>query len=81
MWFHFRVQRNMPEWDSQPKPPGPARMSAVISLMSWLLVITFGRFIAYDWTNCGKPLPDWLNSAQECKASETGATDLKGNPL
>ena len=80
MWFHFRVQRNMPDWDARPKPPGAARMSAVIWLMSWLLVITFGRFIAYDWTDCGKALPHWINVAEECVTSEHGALDLKDAP-
>ncbi len=79
--FHFRVQRNMAAWDAAPKPPASARVSAAVSLLCWILVISFGRFIAYDWYNCGKPLPDWANAIEECKTSETGALDLKGNPL
>jgi hypothetical protein len=79
--FHFRVQRNMAAWDTAPKPPASARVSAAVSLLCWILVISFGRFIAYDWYNCGKPLPDWANAIEECKTSETGALDLKGNPL
>ena len=79
--FHFRVQRNISEWDTLAKPPAKARISAVVSILAWITVITFGRFIAYDWYNCGKALPDWANSIQECKTSETGAVDLKGNPL
>lgn len=79
--FHFRVQRDIARWDAQPRPPAKARVSAMISIISWIVVITFGRFIAYDWYNCGKPLPDWANAIQECKTSETGAIDLKGNPL
>lgn len=81
MVFHFRVQRDMAAWDTLAKPPGKARLSAVISILSWIVVITFGRFIAYDWYNCGKALPEWANTIQECKTSETGAIDLKGNPL
>ena len=79
--FHFRVQRNIADWDSRPRPPAPAQISAAISLACWLMVIMFGRFIAYDWYNCGKPLPDWANALEECKTSADGATDLKGNPL
>ena len=79
--FHFRVQRNIAAWDAAPKPPASARVSAVVSLACWILVITFGRFIAYDWYNCGKPLPAWANIIQECKTSETGGVDLKGNTL
>jgi hypothetical protein len=80
MYFHFRVQRNLPEWDTAAKPPRAARMSAAISILSWLLVITFGRFIAYDWTNCGRPLPHWINVAEECHTSENGAVDAKDAP-
>ena len=79
--FHFRVQRNMAAWDAAPKPPASARISAAVSLCCWLAVISCGRFIAYDWFNCGKPLPAWANAIQECKTSETGAVDLKGNAL
>ena len=79
--FHFRVQRNIAEWDSRPRPPAPVQVSAAVSLACWILVITFGRFIAYDWYNCGKPLPDWANALEECKTSADGALDLKGNPL
>ena len=76
MIFHFRVQRNMAEWDDGPKPPTSARLSAAASLFCWLMVIMFGRFIAYDWFNCGKPLPHWINVAEECAISADGAHDL-----
>ena len=79
--FHYRVQRDIAAWDTLEKPPAKARISALASLACWIIVITFGRFIAYDWYNCGKPLPAWANAIEECKTSETGALDLKGNPL
>ena len=63
-------------WDADPKPPRKARISAAVSISAWVLVITFGRFIAYDWYECGKPLPHWANVAQECAVSERGAIDL-----
>jgi hypothetical protein len=73
--FHTRVHRNQQDWDTLAKPPRRARASAVLSLMSWLAVITMGRFIAYDWFECGKALPHWVNVAQSCKASDNGAVD------
>jgi uncharacterized membrane protein len=73
MIFHRRVQRNISDWDTLAKPPAAARASAVISLASWALIIMLGRFIAYDWFECGKPLPEWANVVQECAASEKGA--------
>ena len=73
--FHTRVHRNQQDWDSLAKPPGHARASAALSLMSWLAVITMGRFLAYDWFECGKAMPHWVNVAQSCKTSENGAVD------
>ena len=81
MIFHFRVQRNIADWDTLARPPTKVRLSAMISILSWILIITFGRFIAYDWYNCGKALPDWANAVQECQSSETGAVNLKGVAL
>ena len=76
MIFHFRVQRTLPQWDTAAKPPRAARLSALISITSWILVITCGRFIAYDWFDCGKALPHWMNVAEECAISEQGALDV-----
>lgn len=74
--FHNRVQRNIAAWDTLAKPPTAARVSAVLSLTAWVIVITMGRFIAYDWFECGKPVPEWANMLQECAASEKGAVSL-----
>ncbi|MCR5877912.1 DUF6644 family protein [Phenylobacterium sp. J367] len=74
--FHGRVQRNIAAWDTLAKPPTAARISAVASLSAWIIVITLGRFIAYDWYECGKPIPAWANVLQECAASEHGAASL-----
>lgn len=76
--FHTRVQRNQAAWDRAARPPAGARASAAVSLIAWILVITMGRFMAYSWFECGKPIPAWINAAQECAASELGAVDLAG---
>jgi len=73
--FHARVQRNQSAWDKAETPPRPARISAALSLASWILVIAMGRFIPYDWFECGKPIPHLANVLQDCKASEKGAID------
>jgi hypothetical protein len=75
--FHFKVQNNRDDWDNAAVPPAKARISAVVSIAAWITVIMFGRFIAYDWYECGKPLPHWANVAQECAISERGAIDLE----
>jgi len=75
--FHYRVQRNIGEWDGLAKPPASARASAALSLAAWLCVITLGRFIAYDWYECGKPIPRWINAVEDCASSEYGANNLE----
>lgn len=74
--FHRRVQRSIQDWDTLARPPRAARASAAVSLASWTVVIMLGRFIAYDWYECGKPIPEWANVLQECAASERGAASL-----
>ncbi|WP_309606991.1 DUF6644 family protein [Phenylobacterium sp.] len=76
--FHSRIQRTQGSWDSDALPPAGARAAAALSLSAWLVVITFGRLIAYDWFECGKPQPAFINWAEECKASEKGAVALAG---
>lgn len=75
--FHVRAHRNQAAWDTLPKPPADTRLLAALSLTSWLLVITLGRFMAYSWFDCGKPIPHWINVVQECSASEHGAVDVE----
>ena len=47
----------------------------------WLLVIATGRFIPYNWYECGKPQPAFINWVQECKTSEKGEMNLAGQHL
>ncbi|CAN5234448.1 hypothetical protein BH11PSE2_BH11PSE2_21780 [soil metagenome] len=75
--MHFVIQKNMSEWDAAESPPAKAKMSAAISILSWVLVIGCGRLIAYNWAECGKPQPDWLNAAQQCKVSKKGIMTLE----
>ena len=77
--FHARIQKSQGAWDLLPKPPAGVRAAAAMSLTAWLVVITFGRLIAYDWFECGKPQPAFINWAEECAASEKGAVAL-ANP-
>ena len=76
--FHGRVQATQSTWDTDEKPPRAARMSAAGSLLLWFLVITSGRFIPYNWYECGKPQPDFINWVQECKTSEKGEENMAG---
>lgn len=78
MVFHGRVQATQGSWDADETPPTAARMSAVASLVLWTLVIITGRFIPYNWYDCGKPQPDFINWAQQCKTSEHGEKNMAG---
>jgi hypothetical protein len=79
--FHFRIQKSQPAWDADAVPPRGARLSAAASLAAWLLIIVMGRFIAYNWYECGKPQSGFINAAQECAASEHGAVPLTSATL
>jgi hypothetical protein len=56
-WFHNYVQKGMAEWDADPSPPMAVKLSGAFSLTAWIIVIIFGRFIAYDWYRCEKVEP------------------------
>ena len=79
--FHARIQKSQDAWDILPKPPAGVRAAAGMSLTAWLVVITFGRLIAYDWFECGKPQPGFINWAEECAISEKGAVPLAAPPV
>jgi hypothetical protein len=78
MVFHGRVQATQGTWDADETPPSAARMSAAASLVLWTLVIICGRFIPYNWYDCGKPQPDFINWVQQCKTSEKGEENMAG---
>jgi len=79
--FHGQTQRTQDSWDTDEKPPRAARIAAAGSLIAWLLVITCGRFIPYDWFECGKPQTAFINWVQECKTSDKGEVNLAGQHL
>lgn len=76
--FHGKVQKTQASWDADELPPAPARFSATASLVLWTLVILCGRFIPYNWYECGKPQPDFINWVEECKTSEKGEVNMAG---
>lgn len=67
--FHRHLNASASTWDSDRVPPRRTRMAAAISLSLWVLVVICGRFIAYDWFDCGRPENSALmNSIQGCDA-------------
>jgi len=84
--FHKRIQATQDEWDTDVSPPRAVKISGAISMASWVLIILFGRFIAYNWYDCGKPLPGWINVVAECASWPGGIvsedpTEAIDNPL
>jgi hypothetical protein len=66
-WFHYMVQKSQATWDADPKPPTAVRLSGAISMSCWILIIIFGRFIAYDWYKCDKvERGSFVYAFQEC---------------
>jgi uncharacterized protein DUF6644 len=47
MIFEFITVRGVKEWNLDRTPPPPARLAGGISILCWILVIGFGRWIAF----------------------------------
>jgi uncharacterized membrane protein len=68
--FHRYMRASVSTWDLAPKPPQRARIAAGLSLALWIGVVTTGRFIAYDWFDCGqKGNSELINWAAGCVAN------------
>lgn len=67
-WRFHRAWGLSPQgWDIGPAPTR-ARLSAAASLVLWIGVIFFGRFIAYNWFDCDKPQPAFISVAASCRS-------------
>ena len=47
--FHFTTYRSVDAWDTDPSPPFAAKLAGVLSIVLWIVVLCFGRLVAYDW--------------------------------
>jgi hypothetical protein len=47
LYFHFRVEHKMAEWDESVVLPWRARMVGYASMALWLGIIVAGRWTAY----------------------------------
>lgn len=70
--FRRHMQASVGSWDVAPVPPRRTRVAAALSLTLWAAVVTCGRFIAYDWFDCGQDNPAFIDSAAGCVAGEEG---------
>ena len=70
--FRRHMQSSVGSWDVAAVPPRRTRVAAALSLTLWAAVITCGRFIAYDWFDCGQDNPAFIDWAAGCVAGEQG---------
>ncbi len=45
--FHFVTCRNISEWESTPRPPWGAKVAGGVSMVLWVFVVGFGRWIGF----------------------------------
>lgn len=45
--FHFISARDLPLWESQTRPPLPARLAGGASIVLWIAVVACGRWIGF----------------------------------
>ena len=49
MVFHGGVYSRVGEWDNASRPPLAARVSSIVSLTMWAIVLIASRLVAYNW--------------------------------
>jgi len=64
--FHTGIFADAAAWGRDAEPPSRARLAGVASLVLWAGVIVTGRLIAYNWFDCDKPQPGWVQVATGC---------------
>ena len=47
LWMHIALLRDQHRWDAHVEPPGPVKLSALMSLVIWMSTLAAGRLIAY----------------------------------
>lgn len=64
--FHSGMFTSVREWGSREEPPSRARLAGFASIVLWAGIIITGRMIAYNWFDCDKPQPRWVQVATGC---------------
>jgi hypothetical protein len=63
------MRASVTTWDTAIPPPKRTRIAAAVSLALWAGVVVTGRFIAYDWYDCGQAdSPELIQWAAGCAA-------------
>jgi hypothetical protein len=64
--YHRTAHRTVDQWGVAAIPPKSVRVSALVSLTAWTLVVFAGRFIAYNWFDCDRRQPPFVIWAAGC---------------
>jgi hypothetical protein len=60
------MYRRLAEWDTASRPPRAAKLAGAFSLALWVAIIFSGRMIAYNWFDCDKPEPAFVDLVAGC---------------
>jgi 4-amino-4-deoxy-L-arabinose transferase-like glycosyltransferase len=69
--FHRKMTASIGAWDSEPCAPKALRLGALVSLVTWSVIVICGRFIAYDWFDCSYPQSDFIRQIAGCIDGQT----------
>ena len=69
--FHKRMSDSVSTWDGDAKAPDRIRLGAWLSLGFWSIVVICGRFIAYDWMDCIRDQPAFIEFLAGCIEGQT----------
>ena len=60
------MYRRLAEWDAAVATPRAAKIAGAASLALWVAIIFSGRMIAYNWFDCDKPEPAFVDVLAGC---------------
>lgn len=69
--FHRRMNESVASWDHEARAPKRLRIGAAFSITFWILIVIFGRLIAYDWFDCSHNPPAFVGALAGCLADQT----------
>lgn len=69
--FHKRMSESVATWDRESKAPSRIRQGALMSLAFWSVIVICGRFIAYDWFDCGPESSGFISVLAGCVDGQT----------
>ena len=70
-WLHKQMKESGSTWENDARAPKQIRTSAALSLGFWILIVIFGRFIAYDWFDCEYGQPAFISFVAGCVDGQT----------